>query len=133
MRDMARNGSAVPATTYYGAIDVITQLRRTLHAFFARYDLILTPTIAALSWPAAESFPPAIDGQAVGPRGHAVFTAFANMGGCPAIGVPCAPSKSGLPIGFQLVGAIGQDEMLLAVAAAYEQLRPFAGRRPPLR
>ena len=79
MRDMAHNGTAVSATTYYGAIDVITQLRQTLHAFFARYDLILTPSIAALSWRAAEPFPVVIDGQAVGPRGHAVFTAFALM------------------------------------------------------
>jgi Asp-tRNA(Asn)/Glu-tRNA(Gln) amidotransferase A subunit family amidase len=38
-----------------------------------------------------------------------------------------------LPIGFRLVDAIGQDEMLLDVAAAYERLRPIAGRRPPLR
>jgi aspartyl-tRNA(Asn)/glutamyl-tRNA(Gln) amidotransferase subunit A len=132
MQDMARNGATVPATAYYGAIDAITRLRQTLHAFFARYDLILTPSIAALSWPAAEPFPPIIDGQAVGPRGHAVFTAFANMTGCPAISIPGLPSKSGLPIGFQLVGAIGQDETLLDVAAAYEQLRPFAGRRAPL-
>jgi aspartyl-tRNA(Asn)/glutamyl-tRNA(Gln) amidotransferase subunit A len=133
MRDMARNGAAVPATAYYGAIDIITQLRQTLHAFFTRYDLMLTPTIAALSWPAAEPFPPVIDGEAAGPRGHAVFTAFANMAGCPAISVPCTPSQSGLPIGFQLVGAIGQDETLLDVAAGYEQFRPWSDRRPPLR
>jgi len=130
MQDMVRNGTAVSATTYYGAIDVITQLRQTLHAFFTRYDLILTPTIAALSWPAAESFPPTIAGQPVGPRGHAVFTAFANMAGCPAISIPGAPSAGGLPIGFQLVGAIGQDELLLDIAAQYERTRPWSIRSP---
>ena len=105
-------------------------LRQTLAAFFARYDLILTPTHRCPAWPAAEPFPPAIDGQTVGPRGHAVFTAFANMAGCPAISMPCAPSKSGLPIGFQLVGAIGQDETLLDVAAQFERTRPWAIRSP---
>jgi aspartyl-tRNA(Asn)/glutamyl-tRNA(Gln) amidotransferase subunit A len=130
MQDMARNGAAVSATAYYGAIDVITQLRQTLHAFFARYDLILTPSIAAPSWPAAEPFPPIIDGQAAGPRGHAAFTAFANMGGCPAISIPCTPSKSGLPIGFQLVGAIGQDNLLLDIAAQYERARAWTIRSP---
>jgi aspartyl-tRNA(Asn)/glutamyl-tRNA(Gln) amidotransferase subunit A len=133
MQDLARSGAAVPATTYYGAIDVIMQLRQRLHAFFTHYDLILTPSIAALSWPAAEPFPPVIDGEAVGPRGHAVFTAFANMAGCPAISIPGLPSKAGLPIGFQLVGAIGQDEMLLDVGAAYERLRPWSHLRPALR
>ena len=132
MREMARVGAAVSATAYYGAIDIITRLRQTLHAFFQRHDLILTPSIAALSWPAAEPFPPVIAGEMVGPRGHAVFTAFANMAGCPAISVPCAPSKSGLPIGFHLVGAIGQDETLLDVAESYERIRPWQNR-PVLR
>jgi aspartyl-tRNA(Asn)/glutamyl-tRNA(Gln) amidotransferase subunit A len=131
MQEMARAGRAVPATDYYAAIAIVLELRQKLAAFFSRYDLILTPAIAALAWPAAEPFPPAIAGQAVGPRGHAVFTAFANMAGCPAISIPCASAQSGLPIGFQLVGAVGQDELLLAIAAGYERLRPWAGRRPP--
>jgi aspartyl-tRNA(Asn)/glutamyl-tRNA(Gln) amidotransferase subunit A len=130
MQEMARTGATISATTYYGAVNVITQLRQTLHAFFGRFDLILTPSIAALSWPAAEPFPPVIDGKPVGPRGHAVFTAFANMAGCPAISIPCAPSLSGLPIGFQLIGAIGADEMLLDVAGEYERLRPWPRLAP---
>jgi len=133
MQDMASAGSAVSATDYYQAVEIILSLRQQLAAFFTRYDLILTPAIAALSWPAADPFPPIIAGCSVGPRGHAVFTAFANMAGCPAISIPCEPSKSGLPIGFQLVGAIGQDEMLLAVAAAYEHWHPWAARRPAIR
>jgi aspartyl-tRNA(Asn)/glutamyl-tRNA(Gln) amidotransferase subunit A len=50
------------------------------------------------------------------------------MAGCPAISIPCAPSAGGLPIGFHLVGAIGADEMLLAVAESYERLRPWPNR-----
>jgi aspartyl-tRNA(Asn)/glutamyl-tRNA(Gln) amidotransferase subunit A len=122
MQDIARAGNAVSATNYYAAVDVILALRQCLAEFFVRYDLILTPTIAALSWPAAEPFPPTIAGQSVGPRGHAVFTAFANMAGCPAISIPCASSKSGLPIGFQLVGRVGDDDMVFATAAQYEAL-----------
>ena len=122
MQDMARAGAALTATAYCAAVDVITRLRQTLHAFFEHTDLIMTPSIAALSWPAAEPFPPMIAGQSVGPRGHAVFTAFANMAGCPAISIPCASSKSGLPIGFHLVGRVGHDDMILAAAAQYEAL-----------
>ena len=133
MQDMARAGHALSATDYYAAVEVILALRQRLAEFFVRTDLILTPTIAALSWPAAEPFPPTIAGQSVGPRGHAVFTAFANMAGCPAISIPCAPSKTGLPIGFHLVGRVGHDDMILAAAAQYEALHadsrmPF----PPL-
>jgi len=133
MQDMARAGHALSAADYYAAVEVILALRQRLAEFFVRTDLILTPTIAALSWPAAEPFPPTIAGQSVGPRGHAVFTAFANMAGCPAISIPCAPSKTGLPIGFHLVGRVGHDDMILAAAAQYEALHadsrmPF----PPL-
>ena len=38
---------------------------------------------------------------------------------------PCAPSRTGLPVGFQLVGAIGSDETLLDVAGEYERIRPW--------
>lgn len=131
MQEMARSGAALSATDYYAAVEIILNLRQRLGDFFTRYDLIMTPAIAALSWPAAEPFPATIAGQPVGPRGHAVFTAFVNMAGAAAISIPCAPSHSGLPIGFQLVGAAGQDELLLTVAAQYERLRPWADRRPP--
>jgi aspartyl-tRNA(Asn)/glutamyl-tRNA(Gln) amidotransferase subunit A len=128
MQAMARSGVVLSATAYYDAIDVVTRLRQTLHAFFARYDLILTPATAALPWPATEPFPPEINGEPVGPRGHAIFTAFANMAGCPAISIPCRPSKSGLPIGFQLVGDVGRDELLFTLAARYEAAHPGVGR-----
>jgi aspartyl-tRNA(Asn)/glutamyl-tRNA(Gln) amidotransferase subunit A len=132
MREMAANGAALSATDYYAALEIVMKVRQELGLFFTRYDLILTPSIAALSWPADQPFPPIIAGHAVGPRGHAVFTAFANMAGCPAISIPCAPATNGQPIGFQMVGAIGRDELLLAVAAHYEQLRPWANRRPSM-
>jgi aspartyl-tRNA(Asn)/glutamyl-tRNA(Gln) amidotransferase subunit A len=125
MQEVARSGAAVSATIYYDAIDAIIRLRRTMAEFFAHYDAILTPSIAALSWPAAEPFPPLIDGQPVGPRGHAVFTAFANMAGCPAISLPCGASQSAVPIGFQLVAAVGDDGRLLGLAAQYERMRPW--------
>ncbi len=73
-----------------------------------------------------------IAGQPVGPRGHAVFTNFANLGGLPGIALPCEPSTTGLPIGVQLVGAAGSDGLLCALAAEWERAEPWAGRWPAL-
>ena len=56
MQDMARNGAALSATAYYAAVDAITQLRQRMQVFFARYDLILTPSIAALPGPRPSRF-----------------------------------------------------------------------------
>lgn len=132
LQEMAASGAAMPAATLFGVLEAIAALRRTMAVRFAGCDLLLTPSAAALPWPATESHPPAIAGQAVGPRGHAVFTAFANIAGLPGISLPCAPSAAGLPIGFQLVGPRGADATLLAVAAAYEAACPWADRWPSL-
>ena len=132
IEDMAASGMARKATECFAALDAVKELRRTVSVFFSQYDLIMTPTAAALPWPAAEPFPTTIAGEQVGPRGHAVFTAFANMAGCPAISIPGEPSAAGLPIGFQLVAAPGRDGLLCALAAQYESVCPWADRFPPL-
>jgi len=124
-------GQQMPAATLFQALDAIARLRRKMSVFFETTDLILTPAAAALPWPKTETHPPVINGAMVGPRGHAVFTAFANAAGLPALALPCAPSPNGLPIGFQLVGAPGTDATLLALGSAYETLHPWAHRWPP--
>ena len=103
----------------------IQTLERRLHDIFAEYDAILTPATAALPWPAADSHPQEIDGRKVGPRGHAIFTAFANAAGLPAIAMPSG-WVGDLPTGFQLVGPRGADATVLALAQSYEEAR---GRR----
>jgi aspartyl-tRNA(Asn)/glutamyl-tRNA(Gln) amidotransferase subunit A len=117
---MAEAGANLSATQYLDALDAVARLRRDVDDLFARYDLILTPTTAALPWPAAESHPSMIADRPVGPRGHAIFTPLANAAGLPAISLPCAPSASGLPIGFQLVGGPDHDALVLSVSQQYE-------------
>jgi aspartyl-tRNA(Asn)/glutamyl-tRNA(Gln) amidotransferase subunit A len=97
-----------------------------MSVFFETTDVILTPSAAAMPWPKTVTHPAVIDGQAVGPRGHAVFTGFANVAGLPALALPCAPSATGLPIGFQLVGAPGTDAALLALGARFEETCPWS-------
>jgi len=131
LRTLAASGGTMPARTLFEALDTTARLRRRMAAFFESTDLILTPAAAALPWPKTQSHPPVIDGHAVGPRGHAVFTAFANVAGLPSLALPSAPSGAGLPIGFQLVGAAGTDAGLLAVGASYERALPWADHWPP--
>lgn len=132
LRQIAENGARLTAVDYVEALDAVAGLRAALAGFFQSHDLIMTPSAAALPWPAETTHPDSIEGKPVGPRGHAVFTAFANAGGLPGASIPCAPARSGLPIGFQLVGRFGGDMELLRVAAQYERAHSWADRWPPI-
>lgn len=130
--EMADAGRDTPATALVEALWEIARMRECLGDAFASYDMLLTPTTAALPWLARDAHPARIDGHCVGPRGHAVFSAFVNASGSPAITVPCAPSATGLPIGFQLVAPWGNDEALCVVAQACERAAPWSEQWPPL-
>lgn len=132
LRQMAEYGAKLTAADYVDALDAVVRMRAMFTEFFLSHDLIMTPSAAALPWPAEITHPDTIDGKPVGPRGHAVFTAFANAAGLPGVSIPCEPAKSGLPIGFQLVGRFSGDEDLLRVAAQYERAHPWAHRWPPV-
>jgi aspartyl-tRNA(Asn)/glutamyl-tRNA(Gln) amidotransferase subunit A len=94
--------------------------------------VIVMPSAAALPWPAQDAYPPRIDGREVGPRGHAIYTGWVNAAGLPALALPCAPARDGLPIGMQMIGRYGSDDRLLDLGAAYEAAHPWADRWPSL-
>ena len=131
-RDMADAGRRLPASRLWQIVDQVTQLRRACAALFEQVDAILMPAAAALPWPAKEAFPSRIDGQPVGPRGHAIYTGWVNAAGLPGLALPAAPSSAGLPIGVQLIGAYGSDDVLLDLGEAYEAAAPWADRWPDL-
>jgi amidase len=96
---------------------------------FSNYDLIVTPTVAAL--PVKN----AADGNTVGPRqvaGEAVdpligwcLTYPFNFTGHPAASIPAGFSRDGLPIGMQIVGRRYADLDVLTASAVFERLRPW--------
>jgi aspartyl-tRNA(Asn)/glutamyl-tRNA(Gln) amidotransferase subunit A len=120
---LAREGRDIGAAEYVEALARIAAFRRHISSLFERYDLVYTPSAAALPWPAENAYPPEIDGQPVGPRGHAIYTAWVNICGHPAINLPHAPSRAGLPIGGQFVANFGADAGLLRFAAWFERAR----------
>ena len=129
IQSMLESGQKLSATEYVETLAAASELKRTLAETFEHFDVLMTPAAAALPWPADESHPKAIAGQSAGPRGHAIFTSFANLAGCPGLALPCSPSRSGLPIGFQLVAAWGSDELLVSLGHDYEAVRPWQKRR----
>jgi Asp-tRNA(Asn)/Glu-tRNA(Gln) amidotransferase A subunit family amidase len=71
-----------------------------------------------------------IEGQKVQYLDAMRFTQWFNLLGAPAAVVPVGMSLEGLPIGVQVAGLPGQDELVLAVARALDS--EFGYRIPPL-
>jgi len=130
--EMARQGAAFAAPVLWNVIETVEQLRRDVAMLFHQIDLVVTPSAAALPWPAEDAFPPVIAGRPVGPRGHAIFTGWVNAAGLPALALPAEPSADALPIGIQLIGDYGTDDALLDLGVAFEAVAPWAQRRPAL-
>ena len=125
------------AVEYVGARRRLGIAARDMALAFQNIDLLLLPTTATL--------PPrvgAIDGRtdafdlndwSTQSYHFAPYTELFNATGQPAISLPLAESRSGLPIGVQLVAALGEDALLLSVAAWIERECPWHERGLALR
>ncbi len=123
-RAMAEDGKKLTGADYMDALDRVAMFRRRCAELFSRVDYVLTPTAAALPWPAETPYPDRIAGRPAGPRDHAVFTGWVNIAGLPAISLPVGTSASNLPIGVQLVAGFGADAALLAFAGEIAKRYP---------
>jgi len=105
----------------------------TTRKFFDRYDLLLTPTLPVPPFEAGRIAPEGMaTPEALVPIGDWVpFTYPWNLTGQPAATVPCGFTREGLPVGLQIVGRRFADATVLKAAAAFEQARPWADKRPP--
>jgi len=61
-----------------------------------------------------------------------IYTISANLAGICGISVPCGFTKTGLPIGLQILGAPFAEEELLRVARMHERETEWHKRRPML-
>jgi aspartyl-tRNA(Asn)/glutamyl-tRNA(Gln) amidotransferase subunit A len=126
-RAMAEDGRKLTGADYIDALERVAAFRRRCAELFARFDYVLTPTAAALPWPAETPYPDSIAGRPAGPRDHAIFTGWVNLAGLPAISLPAGLSRSKLPIGVQLVAGFGEDASLLALARNLAERYPTPG------
>ena len=60
------------------------------------------------------------------------FNFLINMSRQTAASIPCGFSQDGLPIGLHIIGDFGQESLVLKASAAYEEAKPWAGKRPPI-
>jgi amidase len=130
---IAEVGRAVSGPAYLAAIEALQAASRRLAAWWKYHDVLVTPTLG-ITPPRLGTISPDRSTDEVLPvvsRLTQFLTPF-NMTGQPAISLPLGMTDDGLPVGVQLVGAFGREDVLLRVAAQLEQARPWSGRRPPV-
>jgi amidase/6-aminohexanoate-cyclic-dimer hydrolase len=120
------------AAAYARSIRVIHAVGRTVARFFERYDVLLTPTMATPPLPLGRL---ALDRADImgylGDLNRTVgFTSLFNTAGNPAMSVPLAWSKAGLPIGVQFAARYADEATLFRLGAQLEAARPWKDRRP---
>jgi len=124
--DVARSLEAardISASTYLAARRSRRQIARALRRALEDMDLLAGPTVPILAFPNADAYRPVLPGGEL-PR-HALtrLTYPFSLSRLPAISVPCALSKAGLPIGLQFAAGPRQEGALLAAARAFEEIR----------
>jgi aspartyl-tRNA(Asn)/glutamyl-tRNA(Gln) amidotransferase subunit A len=126
-------GRSVTAAELLAAQVSRTRFYEQARAFMEPFDLLLTPAMACPAW-SWERPPAEIDGHPVqrvaGGRWPLMYPF--NLTGWPAASVPCGFTSAGLPVGLQIVAPWHRDGLCLRAAAALEEARPWAARRPPL-
>jgi len=95
-------------------------------------DVLLTPTSSA---PALPSCALRLDDGWASSEAMlrwSAFTPWANFCGAPAISLPVHQTLAGVPVGVQLTAMPGQDDVLLGLAGALEQVFAWQRRHPPV-
>jgi Asp-tRNA(Asn)/Glu-tRNA(Gln) amidotransferase A subunit family amidase len=110
---------------------VTTFLEQSAPDYWKDCDVLATPTLAVPPFSTKLPLgPEQVRGEKVDPQVGWAFTWPFNLTGQPAVSIPCGWTKDGLPLGLQLVGRRGADDLVLRVAAAIEALAPWSDRRP---
>ena len=124
-REWAVQSAPVTLIDYLEAAERLWAFSRRLIGSWPPDAVLLTPTLTRLPAEIA-----ALRSQA-GVTDDAVrFSALVriwNVTGQPAITVPLYETPEGVPVGIQLVGPPGRDELVISLAA---QLEEAVGRRP---
>jgi len=124
-------GTYVLSSGYYDAYylraqKVRTLIRRDFLNAYQEVDALITPTSPIPAFKIGEKSDP------LAMYLCDIYTIGVNLAGLPGISVPCGFTRSGLPIGMQLIGQPFQEAELLAIATAYERAHEWKTKHPTL-
>jgi len=130
----AQNGRKAGAVDYVAAQLDAFQISRSLATFMESCDVFLSPALCSPPLRIGEINTMSEDLSHIAPtlRRYMPGTSMSNISGQPAMAVPLAWNKAGLPLGMMFAARFGDEATLLSLAAQFERERPWKDKRPPL-
>ena len=133
VRSRIQSALGMPAVDYVRA----QRARRAFSVAMAEatkdVDALVTPTVPVLTHTIAECTPP--PGEVVAEKGAEIplFTSIFDVTGEPSLSVLCGYDSSDMPIGLMITGHAFDEQMVVRIGHAYEELAGWHTRRPPIR
>lgn len=131
-RWLGDRASEVSAVDFGLALGELRRIAANVLRALAPYDVVLTPTLAALPAPVGglrDDADPATDFE--NQKRFTPYTSAWNVTGMPAISLPLHWTDAGLPVGVMLAGRPAEEQVLLSLAAQVEAASPWHERHPP--
>ena len=124
---MAKNGNNFSASDYVNAIKINHRLGQELENMFDKYDILLSPVLAAPPVKIGEIDMNTNDMKTYIERltKYSPFTGIFNQSGQPSMSVPLYRSKSNLPIGSMFSASFGNENLLFSLAGQLEMAEPW--------
>lgn len=130
---LVRYGRTLSAVQLVRAEDARLALRSRLAELMQRHDLLVMPTVPVEPFDAHQIAPPWAEGpEELRWLAWSPLTYPFNLTGQPALSLPAGLTRSGLPAGVQLVGALGADQLVLSAGRRLERDLGPLPPAPPL-
>jgi amidase len=115
-------GLALDGATIARAQSERAALYARVAGFFATFDLLATPAVIVPPFDIEQRYLQEVAGHRFDNYVDWLGMSYAvTLTGCPALSLPCGFTRSGLPVGLQLVGRPRGEAALLAAAALLEE------------
>jgi aspartyl-tRNA(Asn)/glutamyl-tRNA(Gln) amidotransferase subunit A len=132
IRPLLQAGLFLPAVDYLKAQRARRLIRQAWTKVFEPIDALVSPTTPVVATSFGQQSVDVAGGPKALVRAYLDLTLPFNFTGQPALSVPCGFSKSGLPIGMQLVGKPFEESKLLRIAHQYQQETDWHRRVAPV-
>jgi aspartyl-tRNA(Asn)/glutamyl-tRNA(Gln) amidotransferase subunit A len=130
VRGRLEMGTKVPAVVYMQALELREQFIAAFHLTLEEehLDALVAPSTPVAATRLGEESVTVCGTRHLARALLLRLNRPANLAGVPAISVPCGLTASGLPVGLQFIGALGDEVLLLDVARNFERLCPLGAR-----